>query len=163
MITVGDPIPEATLKQLTDDGIDDVPTRDFFAGRKVVLVGVPGAFTPTCAQQHLPDYVDRAQTFFDRGVDEIACMAVNDPFVMREWGKSAGADGKVTMLSDGNAELTKAMGLEFDGSQVGLGTRCKRFVAFVDDGRVKILEVEDNPSGVTVSGAKHLLERMDAA
>jgi peroxiredoxin len=163
MINVGDPIPEATLKQLTGGGIEDVLTSDFFAGRKIVLFGVPGAFTPTCAQQHLPDYVENAKAFFDRGVDRIACMAVNDPFVMAEWGKSANVGDDVVMLSDGNADLTKAMGLEFDGSHVGLGTRCKRFAAFLVNGHFKILEVEDNPGVMTVSSATRMIERLDAA
>lgn len=161
MINVGDPIPEATLKQLTGGGIEDVLTSDFFAGRQIVLIGVPGAFTPTCAQQHLPDYVANAQAFFDRGVDAIACMAVNDPFVMAEWGKSANVSDTVTMLSDGNGELTRAMGMDFDGSQAGLGMRCKRFAAFLVNGHVKLLEVEDNPGVMTVTGAEHMLQLMD--
>ena len=161
MIHVGDPIPEATLKQLTGGGIEDVLTSDFFAGRQIVLIGVPGAFTPTCAQQHLPDYVGNAKALFDRGVDEIACMAVNDPFVMAEWGKAANVSDTVTMLSDGNGELTRAMGMDFDGSQAGLGTRCKRFAAFLVNGHVKLLEVEDNPGVMTVTGAERMLQLMD--
>jgi peroxiredoxin len=161
MIKVGDPIPEATLKHLTGGGIEDVLTSDFFAGRKVVLFGVPGAFTPTCAQQHLPDYLTNAQAFYDRDVAEIACMAVNDPFVMAEWGKNSGVGETITMLSDGNGELTKAMGLEFDGSKVGLGTRCKRFAAYLVNGHIKILEIEDTPGVMNVSSAARMIERLD--
>lgn len=161
MINVGDPIPEATLKQLTGGGVEDVLTSDFFAGRRIVLIGVPGAFTPTCTLQHLPDYVEHAKDFFDRGVDEIACMGVNDPFVMAEWGKESGAAHKVTMLSDGNAELTRAMGMDFDGSNVGLGTRCKRFSAFFVNGHLKLLEVEDNPGVMTVTDAQRMLQHLD--
>jgi peroxiredoxin len=161
MIKVGDPIPEATLKHLTGGGIEDVLTSDFFAGRKVVLFGVPGAFTPTCAQQHLPDYLTNAQAFFDRGVAEIACMAVNDPFVMAEWGKNSGVGETITMLSDGNGELTKAMGLEFDGSKVGLGTRCKRFAAYFVNGHVQALEIEDSPGALSATTAQRLLSRID--
>jgi peroxiredoxin len=163
MINVDDPIPEATLKQLTGGGIEDVLTSDFFAGCKAVLIGVPGAFTPTCAQQHLPDFVNNATAFFDRHVDRIACMAVNDPFVMAEWGRNSGVGEEIAMLSDGNAELTKAMGLDFDGSHVGLGTRCKRFAAFLVNGHFKILEVEDNPGVLTVASATRMIERLDAA
>ena len=163
MIKLDDPIPEATLKQLTGGGIEDVLTSDFFAGRKVVLIGVPGAFTPTCGQQHLPDFVYYADEFFDRHVDEIACVAVNDPFVMGEWGKQSGVADKVTMLADGNAELTKAMGMDFDGSHVGMGTRCKRFAAFLVNGHFKIVEVEDNPGVLNVSRATRLINRLDAS
>jgi peroxiredoxin len=163
MISVGDQIPDVTLKMLTDSGIEDVPTKDFFQGNKVVLFGVPGAFTPTCAQQHLPDYVTNAQALRDKGADKIACMAVNDPFVLSEWAKSGNVGEAVVMLSDGNAELTKAMGLDFDGSGVGLGTRCKRFSALVDNGVVKQLQVEDNPGVMNVSSATRMLELMDAA
>ena len=160
MINVGDSLPAATLKRLGDSGIDDVATADFFAGRKVVLVGVPGAFTPTCAKEHLPGYIDAAARFKAKGVDEVACMAVNDPFVMAQWAEQSGAGGKVTLLADGNGDVTKALGLEFDGSAVGLGTRCKRFAALVEDGTVKALHVEDNPGAVNVSGAESLLKEV---
>jgi len=160
MINVGDTIPAATLKRLGESGIDDVATQDFFAGRKVVLFGVPGAFTPTCAKEHLPGYVQHAGDFKAKGVDEVVCMAVNDPFVMAHWAEQSGAGGKVTLLADGNGEFTKALGLEFDGSAVGLGTRCKRFSALVEDGTVKALNVEDNPGVVNVSGAESLIQSL---
>ena len=160
MIKVGDKVPAATLKRMGDSGIEDVTTQDFLAGRKVVLVGVPGAFTPTCAKEHLPGYIDAADQFKAKGVDEVACLAVNDPFVMAHWAEQSGAAGKVTLLSDGNGETTQALGLAFDGSAVGLGTRCKRFAALIDDGEVKALHVEDNPGVVNVSGADSLLKDM---
>jgi len=160
MIQTGERIPEVTLKRLGDDGIEDVPTADFFKGRKVALFGVPGAYTPTCSQKHLPGFIDHAEQFKAKGVDEIACVSVNDPFVMKEWAKASGAEGKVTLLADGNGELTQAMGLAFDGSGVGLGTRCKRFSAVVDDGVVKSLHVEESPGAVNVSGAEKLLQEV---
>lgn len=157
MIQVGERIPSVTLRRIKDGGIEEVATSDYFAGRKVALIGVPGAFTPTCSQQHLPGYVDKADDFKAKGVDDIACVSVNDPFVMDAWAKSSGAGDKVTLLADGNGELTKAMGLEFDGSGAGLGLRCKRFAMLVDDGVVKALHVEDSPGALQVSGAESLL------
>lgn len=160
MIQVGDKIPEATLRMMGDQGIEEVATGDFFKGKKVALIGVPGAYTPTCSNQHLPGFVEKVKQFKDKGVDEIACMAVNDPFVMKVWGESQGVEGKATLLSDGNAELTKAMGLDFDGSGAGLGTRCKRFSMLVDDGVVKALHVEDSPGSVEVTNADKLLAEL---
>ncbi len=122
-INVGDTIPEATLMQLTEKGPAPVKTVDFFKGRKVVLFALPGAFTPTCSNQHLPGFVQKADDLKAKGVDEIACLSVNDAFVMGAWGKAQGAEGKVTMLGDGNAEFTKKLGLDFDGSGFGMGTR----------------------------------------
>lgn len=163
MIKVGDRIPDATLKHLTASGIEDVSTTDVFKGRKVALFAVPGAFTPTCAQQHLPDYIANAAKFREKGLDDVVCLAVNDPFVMKAWGDKSEVGDAVTMLADGNGELTKAMGLDFDGSGVGLGTRCKRFSAYLDDGVFKVLEVEDNPGVVSVSGAERLLNLIEQA
>ncbi len=160
MIQTGERIPEVTLKRLGDDGIEDVPTADFFKGRKVALFGVPGAYTPTCSQKHLPGFIEHAEQFKAKGVDEVACVSVNDPFVMKEWARASGAEGKVTLLADGNAELAQAMGLDFDGSGAGLGTRCKRFSAVVDDGVVTSLHVEESPGAVNVSGAETLLREI---
>lgn len=157
MIQVGDSVPSATLRRIRDGGIEEVATTDYFAGRRVALIGVPGAFTPTCSQQHLPGYVDKVGEFKDKGIDEVACMAVNDPFVMDEWAKASGAANKVMLLSDGNGEFTKALGLEFDGSGAGLGVRCKRFAMLVDNGVVKALHVEDSPGALQVSSADSLL------
>ena len=160
MIKVGDELPEATLRKLGRDGIDEVTTADFFKGRKVALIGVPGAYTPTCSNEHLPGFVDKAKQFQDNGVDEVACVSVNDPFVLKAWGEHSNVGDKVTLLSDGNAELTQKMGLEFDGSGAGLGTRSKRFAMLVDDGVVKALNVEDSPGSVEVTGADKLLAEL---
>lgn len=160
MIKVGDKIPSATLRRMNDSGIEEVQTSDYFAGRKIAMIGVPGAFTPTCSQQHLPGYIEKSADFKSKGVDEIACLSVNDPFVMQEWGKASSAEGKVTLLADGNGEFTKAMGLEFDGSGAGLGTRSKRFAMIVEDGVVKSLHVEDSPGALQVTGAEKLIEEV---
>jgi peroxiredoxin len=157
MIQVGDTIPAATLRRLGDQGIEEVSLPDAFKGKTVALIGVPGAYTPTCSNEHLPDFVQKAESFRSKGVDEIACMAVNDPFVMQVWGQDKKTEGAVTLLSDGNGELTKAMGLEFDGSGAGLGVRCKRFSMLIEDGVVKALNVEDSPGSVEVTNADKLL------
>ncbi|HET6612231.1 MAG TPA: peroxiredoxin [Kofleriaceae bacterium] len=159
-IAVGDKVPSITLKRLTDAGLTEVATDDLFRGKKVVLFGVPGAFTPTCHKSHLPGYIARAGELKAKGIDDIVCMAVNDPFVMKAWGESAGAGDAVTLLPDGNGELSRALGLEMDGSGAGLGTRCKRFSMIVDDGVVKSLEVEANAGTVDVSGAGACLARL---
>jgi peroxiredoxin len=160
MIKVGDTIPAATLRRLGDQGIEEVAVPDAFKGKTVALIGVPGAYTPTCSNEHLPDFVQKADAFRGKGVDEIACMAVNDPFVMQVWGQDKQTDGAVTLLSDGNGELTKAMGLEFDGSGAGLGVRCKRFSMLIEDGVVKALNVEDSPGSVEVTNADKLLAEL---
>lgn len=159
-IEVGHTFPSVTLKRVGDGGLEDFDTGELTRGRKVVIFGVPGAFTPTCSNEHLPGFVRNADEIEAKGVDEVACLAVNDPFVMHAWAKSTGAEGKVTMLPDGNAELTAKLGLELDGSGAGLGTRCKRFAMIVEDGVVESLEVEDNPGGVSVSGAGACLKRL---
>lgn len=156
-IQVGDKIPSVTLKRLTDSGMQDVATADVFGGKKVVLFGVPGAFTPTCSMTHLPGYVEHAADIKSKGVDDIVCMAVNDPFVMKAWGENIDKGGAVSMLPDGNGELTRAMGLDMDGSGAGLGTRCKRFSMIVEDGVVKSLDIEPNAGVVDVSGANSCL------
>lgn len=153
-ISTGQNIPSITLKRLGAGGMEDINIADYIAGKKVILFGLPGAFTPSCAQKHLPGYVDHADAIKAKGVDEIICIAVNDPFVMQHWGEVAGADGKVTMIPDGNAELTKALGLEFDGSGFGLATRSKRYAMIVNDGVVESLDVEEAPSDVELSGAQ---------
>jgi peroxiredoxin len=153
-IQVGDKIPAVTIKRLGATGLEEVDTGSLFAGKKVVFFGVPGAFTPTCHKKHLPGYVANADAIKAKGVDEIVCMAVNDPFTLNSWGDALGATGKVSLLPDWNADLTKAMGLEFDGSGAGLGTRCKRFSMLVEDGEVKSLEVEAAPSDLTKTSAE---------
>lgn len=159
-ISVGDPIPDVTLKRLGAAGMEDVQTGAYFKGRKIVLFAVPGAFTPTCAQKHLPGYIQEADSIRAKGIDEIICLAVNDPFVMKHWGEVAGTQGKVTMLPDGNGEFTRALGLGMDGSGVGLGFRAKRFAMIVEDGFVKDLQVEEKASEVSVSGAESCAVRL---
>ena len=153
-IQVGDKMPSVTVKRMTASGLADLTTDELFNGKKVVLFAVPGAFTPTCSLTHLPGYVSGAEGLKAKGVDEIVCLSVNDPFVMHAWSEQHGAQGKVTMLPDGNGELTKALGLEMDGRGAGLGTRSKRFSMVVEDGVVKSLDVEDKASDVTVSGVE---------
>jgi peroxiredoxin len=156
-IAKGDSLPDSTFRIMTPDGIKTLATKDIFLGKKVVLFAVPGAFTPTCDLKHLPGIVESADKFKKAGVDTVACVAVNDPFVMGAWGEKSGAKGKVLFLSDGNAEFTKMIGMDFDGSGVGLGTRSKRYAMFVEDGVVKILDVEDSPGVCDITGASHLL------
>lgn len=156
-IQVGDKIPSVTLKHLSDGGMAEITTDEIFSGKKVVMFAVPGAFTPTCHNAHLPGYIQRVDDLRAKGVDSVVCLAVNDPFVMKAWGTQSGADGKVIMLPDGNGEFTRAMGLEMDGSGYGLGERSQRFAMVVDSGTVSKIEIEPG-SGVTVSGADHILE-----
>ena len=158
-ISAGDKMPEGTLVEMTADGPTPRPTADLFGGRKVVLFSVPGAFTPTCSAKHLPGFVQHADELKAKGVDEIVCMAVNDAFVMGAWGKDQGADGKVSMLADGNADYTKALGLEMDGTGFGMGIRGKRFAMIIDDGVVKELNIE-GPGEFRVSSAEHVLTQL---
>ena len=158
-IQVGDRIPSSTLVKATADGPEPVDTDTYFAGRKVALFSVPGAFTPTCSARHLPGFVDKAGEIQAKGVDEIACVAVNDAFVMGAWGKQAGADGKVTMLADGNGDFARALGLTFDGSKFGMGERGQRWSAIVEDGAVKELNVEE-PGAFSVSSAEYLIDQL---
>ncbi len=141
-IKVGDKVPSVKLKQLTADGMKDINTEDVFAGKKVVLFALPGAFTPTCSARHLPGFVEKAEQLKAKGVDTIACLSVNDPFVMNAWSKDQKAEGKVLMLADGNGEFTRAVGLEMDGSGYGLGKRSQRYAMVIDKGVVKVLNVE---------------------
>ena len=152
-IAVGDRIPEATFTRMGPEGPAPITTGDVFGGKKVVLFSVPGAFTPTCSKKHLPGYVKEADAIKGKGVDTIACMAVNDVFVLDAWAKSAGAGDKVLMLADGNAEFTKKLGLEMDASKFGMGLRSKRFSMIVDNGVVKELNVE-GPGEFNVSSAE---------
>ena len=156
-IQVGDRLPAVNLKQLTADGIKDVPITELTRGKKVVLFAVPGAFTPTCSEKHLPGFVEQADAIKAKGVDQILCVAVNDPFVLSAWEKARNVGGKVTMLSDGNAEFTRAIGLDLDASGFGLGTRSKRYAMVVEDGVVKSLMVEDVPTQAEKSSASAIL------
>ena len=154
-IRVGDRIPSSVLSQMSDKGPQPVTTTDYFAGRKVILFSVPGAFTPTCSAYHLPGFVENLEAFSNKGIDAIGCMAVNDVFVMHAWGKSAGAEG-IDMLADGNGEFAKALGLEMDGSAFGMGNRSQRFALIADDGIVTQLMVEA-PGEFRVSSAESIL------
>lgn len=144
-IQPGERLPSLTLKVLTDDGMTDVATDALFAGTRAVLFGVPGAFTPTCSARHLPGFVQNAQALKDKGIGRVVCMAVNDPFVMRAWGKDQDAGDAVALLPDGNGTLTRALGLELDVSAHGLGIRCQRFAMVVDNGTVVSLAID--PAG----------------
>ncbi len=156
-IKVGDKLPAVNFKQLTSDGIKDVPVAELTAGKKVVLFAVPGAFTPTCSERHLPGFVEQATNIRAKGVDTIACVSVNDPFVMKAWDKANSVSGQVELLSDGNCEFTKAIGLELDASGFGLGTRSQRYAMVVEDGVVRTLLVEDVPTQAEKSSAEAIL------
>ncbi|MBV9065115.1 MAG: peroxiredoxin [Methylobacteriaceae bacterium] len=157
-IKVGDRIPDATFTVMTSDGPQTRTTDEFFKGRRVVLIGVPGAFTPTCHRNHLPGFVDKADEILGKGVDEIAVTGVNDVFVMDAWAKQSGAEGKVTFLADGSANFAKAIGLSLDMNAHGLGTRSQRYSMLVDDGIVRKLSVEESPGKAELSGADALLK-----
>lgn len=157
-IQAGDRIPELPLKRIRD-GIETVDTRTLFDGKKVVLFAVPGAFTPTCSEKHLPGFVSAFDKFQEKGV-EVACLSVNDPFVMQAWGRSQDVPEGLEMLADGNGEFTKALGLEMDASAYGMGTRAKRFALYAEDGVVKQVHVEA-PGEYRVSSAEHMLSQLD--
>ena len=159
-INVGDKIPSVTLKQLTPEGVKEVTTDEIFGGKKVVLFAVPGAFTPACSQRHLPGFVERATDIKGKGIDEIACVAVNDAFVMGAWGRDQKTEGKVRMLADGSGDFVRALGLELDLSKGGLGIRSQRYSMLVDNGVVKSLNIEKQPGQVDVSGAEAMLRSL---
>ena len=158
-ISVGDRIPDVTLRTMTPEGPKPVQSGEVLGRGKVVLFAVPGAFTPTCSDHHLPGFVLRADELREKGVDTIACIAVNDPFVMGAWGEAQGTEGKVLMLSDGNGEFTAEVGLEMDGSAFGLGTRSQRYAAILQDGVVQELLVEPGP-GLEVSSVENVLAKL---
>lgn len=157
-ISKGDKLPEVTLVRPTESGPEQVGSGEFFAGKKVALFAVPGAFTPTCSAKHLPGYVEKAAELKAKGVDEIVCTSVNDPFVMGAWQKADGSDD-ITFLADGNGEFAQAIGLTMDGSGFGLGTRSQRYSMIVDDGTVTELNVEA-PGDFSVSSAEHMLGQL---
>ena len=158
-ISVGDKAPSVKLKTMTEEGMSDVSTDELFGGKKVVLFALPGAFTPTCSAKHLPGFVQKAGDLKGKGVDAIACLSVNDAFVMNAWGKDQNVGDNVMMLADGNAEFTQAMGLEMDGSGFGMGTRSQRYAMIVDNGTVTTLNVEE-PGAFEVSSAEAMLEAL---
>jgi peroxiredoxin len=159
-IKVGDKVPEAKLKTMTPDGAKDLTTAEIFAGKKVVLFGVPGAFTPTCSNNHLPGYLENHDAIVDKGVDQIAVVAVNDHHVMGAWARFTGGEGKILYLADGNGDFVRSMGLETDMSKGGLGIRSRRFSMIVEDGTVKALNIEDAPGQAVASGAAALMEQL---
>ena len=158
MIKEGERIPSVTLKHLTDQGMEDISTDEVFKEKKAVFLCMPGAYTGTCSEQHLPGYVDHLNAFREKGVDTFVCMTVNDPFVMKVFSQDKGVWGKMVMLPDGNAELTKAMGLDFDASGFGLATRSWRCSMLVEDGVVTKMLREDNPVLYEKTKAENLLK-----
>ncbi|MCW8835050.1 MAG: peroxiredoxin [Rhodospirillales bacterium] len=158
-IKQGDKIPAVTVKALGENGLDEIDTGALFAGKKVALFSVPGAYTPTCSAKHLPSFVQNVAALKAKGIDEIICTSVNDPFVMKAWGKDQGVEGKVTMLPDGNADFVKALGLNFDGGGFGMGTRGQRFSMVVNNGVVEKLYIEE-PGAYQVSSAEHMLDNL---
>ncbi|WP_066097501.1 peroxiredoxin [Xanthomonas massiliensis] len=156
-IQIGEPIPEVTVKRIRE-GIETKDTQSLFRGKRVVLFAVPGAFTPTCSEKHLPGFIARFEDFRRRGI-EVYCMAVNDPFVMRAWAQDRKVPAGLQMLSDGNGDLTRAMGMEIDASSSGMGMRCRRFALYAEDGVVRALYVEE-PGEFQVSGADYLLAHL---
>ncbi|MFK8074956.1 MAG: peroxiredoxin [Granulosicoccus sp.] len=160
MIKEGDTIPDVTLKQMTAAGPTEVALKDYCAGRKVVIFALPGAFTPTCSETHVPSYIDKASALRDKGVAAVACISTADFFVMNAWGKSLGAGDSVDMIADGNHEFTRAAGMTLDLSAHGLGERSQRYVMILDDGVVTHLAMESNPGEATVSAADAVLEKL---
>ncbi len=158
-INVGDKIPSATLHYMGPDGPTSITTDELFAGEKVVMFGLPGAYTPTCSAAHLPGFVTFSEKLFEKGVDKIVCLSVNDAFVMNAWGKVNNADDLVMMAADGNAEFTKALGLDIDLSARGMGIRSQRFAMIADDGVVTLLNVEQ-PGKFEVSDAETILNAL---
>jgi len=161
-IKIGDKLPNVNLKRLGANGMEDFAFGDYIKGKKIVLFAVPGAYTPTCNLKHLPGYVANADAMKSKGIDDIICLSVNDPFVMKAWGESAGAEGKVTMIPDWKAELVTAMGLTLDAAGAGLGTRAQRFSMVIENGVVTDLQVEPVASAVELSGADMCLAKLAA-
>jgi peroxiredoxin len=158
-IKVGDKVPSAVLMEMKDGKPTPVTTDDLFNGKKVAFFALPGAFTPTCSAKHVPGFVQNADQIKAKGVDTIACMSVNDAFVMGAWAKDQKTDGKVDMLGDGNGDFTRALGLEMDGTKFGMGKRSQRFSMIVDNGVVKALNVEE-PGAFNVSSADYMLKQL---
>ena len=158
-ISVGDQIPNVNFTIMTNEGPKPLGYSELFKGKRVALFAVPGAFTPTCSQQHLPGFVNKAEELTDKGIDTVACMSVNDVFVMDAWGKSQNTNEKVLMLADGNGEFTAALGLELDASGFGMGSRSQRFSLVINDGQVEILNVEDGGE-FRVSSCEFMLDQL---
>lgn len=158
-VQIGDRVPSASLGIMTPDGPSTISTEDLFTGKRVVLFAVPGAFTPTCSDRHLPGFLDNAEALRREGADTLACMAVNDVFVMGAWNKATGAGDAIRMLADGNGDFARALGLEADFTSFGMGQRSRRFAAIVDDGVIRWLGVETAP-GVRASSADAALAEL---
>ncbi|MGB8366483.1 MAG: peroxiredoxin [Rhizomicrobium sp.] len=158
-IKIGDKVPSVVLMQMKNGAPQPVKTDDLFAGKKVAVFALPGAFTPTCSAKHLPGFVQHADDFKKKGVDTIACISVNDAFVMGAWGDQQKVEDKVLMLADGNGDFTRAVGLEMDGSRFGMGKRSQRYSMLVDHGIVKLLNIEE-PGAFAVSSADHMLTQL---
>jgi glutaredoxin/glutathione-dependent peroxiredoxin len=156
-IAPGSKLPNAAFKIMTGTGPSEVSAQELFKGKKAVLFAVPGAFTPTCHNKHLPGFMQHAEDFKAKGVDLIACTAVNDVFVLNAWAKQSGADGSILFLADGNGDFAKAIGLDLDGGPIGFGVRSKRYAMLLDDGVVKALHVEAQPGTAEESSAERLL------
>jgi len=159
-ISVGDKLPEATFKTMTADGAREITTAEIFPGKKVVLFAVPGAFTPTCSNNHLPGYLENHDAILARGVDTIAVVAVNDVHVMGAWARFTGGEGKILYLADGSGSFAKALGLDIDLSGGGMGLRSKRYSMIVDNGKVTALNIEDSPGKAVQSSAAKILEQL---
>ncbi|HEY2446741.1 MAG TPA: peroxiredoxin [Rhizomicrobium sp.] len=158
-IKVGEKVPSATLMQMKGGAPQPVKTDDLFAGKKVALFALPGAFTPTCSAKHLPGFLQHADDLHSKGVDAIACVSVNDAFVMGAWGESQQAGERVMMLADGNGDFTRALGLEMDASRYGMGKRSQRYSMIVDNGVVRTINIEE-PGAFSVSSAEHMLQQL---
>lgn len=159
-IKVGDRVPEVTVREMTEDGVQRRSVGELTRGKRVVIIGLPGAFTPTCSSRHVPSFIERHADLLTKGVDEIFCVSVNDAFVMDAWSKALGAGGKIRMLADGNAELTRAMGLDSDRSEQGMGTRSQRYSMYVEDGVARLVNIEQ-PGKYEVSDAVSLLTQLE--
>jgi peroxiredoxin len=161
MIKVGDKLPEATFRVITADGAQSRTTANIFKGKKVVLIGMPGAFTPTCHRNHLPGFIEKVDLFRGKGIDTIAVTTVNDHFVMSAWSKASGGDGKLVFLADGNGEFAKAIGLDYDGTERGMGgVRSRRYSMYVEDGVVKTLNIEEQAGKAEITSAENLLKAL---
>lgn len=162
-IKVGDRIPDAKFTVMGKDGPTERTSADVFSGKKVALFAVPGAYTPTCNNEHMPGFVNRIDELKSKGIDTVACTAVNDVFVFNAWARDTGAAGKIEMLADGSAKFAKALGLDIDLTDFGLGVRSKRYAMLVDDGVVKVLNVEDAPPQAIKSSAEALCSMIDSS
>ena len=158
-IKAGDKVPSTTFMEMQDGKPAPVTSEQLFAGRKVALFALPGAFTPTCSAKHVPGFVQNFDALKAKGIDTIACVSVNDAFVMGAWGKDQGSDGKVRMLADGNGDFTRAMGLVMDGTKFGMGQRSQRYSMIVDNGVIKSLNVEQ-PGAFEVSSAQYMMDQL---